>query len=313
MSGMARTLAAHVQAHVGPPSSAAPASSTTTTTTSSSTTTTTASAVQSHEPAGGNARSLFDTLPPPHDSGTLLLILDRRNDPVTPLLTQWTYQAMVHEQLGIQHGRVQLSEATGQSATERQVVLSTESDPFFGAHLYANFGDLGALIKAYVEEYQSRTAHNSRIETVADMKKFVEDYPQFRKLGGNVSKHVAILADLSRQTEAKKLLQVSEVEQSLASVESHGPDLAAVRSLIDGGIEPQAKLRLAILYALRYQRHGGNQIKAVAQQLKDVGLSEEQVSVRILSKFPLSLPSSFFLPTYPPFPYALAPPAPPPA
>lgn len=51
--------------------------------------------------------SLFEFRPtqvPP-----LLLILDRRNDPVTPLLSQWTYQAMVHETLGIQNGRVDLS------------------------------------------------------------------------------------------------------------------------------------------------------------------------------------------------------------
>lgn len=41
----------------------------------------------------------------------LLLILDRRNDPVTPLLTQWTYQAMVHECIGITNGRVHLGEA----------------------------------------------------------------------------------------------------------------------------------------------------------------------------------------------------------
>ncbi|GKV05393.1 hypothetical protein SLEP1_g17411 [Rubroshorea leprosula] len=32
----------------------------------------------------------------------LLLIVDRRDDPVTPLLNQWTYQAMVHELLDIQ-------------------------------------------------------------------------------------------------------------------------------------------------------------------------------------------------------------------
>ena len=31
----------------------------------------------------------------------VLLILDRLDDPLTPLLTQWTYQAMVHELLGI--------------------------------------------------------------------------------------------------------------------------------------------------------------------------------------------------------------------
>lgn len=41
----------------------------------------------------------------------LLMILDRRNDPVTPLLTQWTYQAMVHELLGITNGRVSLGDA----------------------------------------------------------------------------------------------------------------------------------------------------------------------------------------------------------
>jgi hypothetical protein len=51
--------------------------------------------------------SLFDFRPT--QTAPLLLILDRRNDPVTPLLSQWTYQAMVHELLGIQNGRVNLS------------------------------------------------------------------------------------------------------------------------------------------------------------------------------------------------------------
>jgi vacuolar protein sorting-associated protein 45 len=44
------------------------------------------------------------------DTPPILLILDRRDDPVTPLLTQWTYQAMVHELFGIRNGRVDLSE-----------------------------------------------------------------------------------------------------------------------------------------------------------------------------------------------------------
>lgn len=44
------------------------------------------------------------------DTPPILLILDRRDDPVTPLLTQWTYQAMVHEILGIRNGRVDLSD-----------------------------------------------------------------------------------------------------------------------------------------------------------------------------------------------------------
>lgn len=47
------------------------------------------------------------------DSAPVLLILDRRNDPVTPLLSQWTYQAMVHEMIGINNGRVSLQDAEG--------------------------------------------------------------------------------------------------------------------------------------------------------------------------------------------------------
>ena len=34
-----------------------------------------------------------------------VLIVDRFDDCVTPLLTQWTYQAMAHELLGLNNGR----------------------------------------------------------------------------------------------------------------------------------------------------------------------------------------------------------------
>jgi len=44
------------------------------------------------------------------DTPPILLVLDRREDPLTPLLTQWTYQAMVHELLGIHTGRVNLKD-----------------------------------------------------------------------------------------------------------------------------------------------------------------------------------------------------------
>lgn len=43
------------------------------------------------------------------DTSPILLIVDRREDPLTPLLTQWTYQAMVHEMLGIDNDRVDLT------------------------------------------------------------------------------------------------------------------------------------------------------------------------------------------------------------
>jgi len=108
------------------------------------------------------------------------------------------------------------------------LVLSSSSDPFYAEQLFSNFGDLGAALSSYVQSYQSKTqaiTNPQSIETLADMRRFVEEYPEFKKLGGNVSKHVALVGELSKITERDDLLAISEVEQSLASNESHAADL----------------------------------------------------------------------------------------
>ncbi|CDS00422.1 hypothetical protein, partial [Sporisorium scitamineum] len=133
-----------------------------------------------------------------------------------------------------------------------EIVLSGDQDPFFSANLFDNFGDLGASIKKYVLEYQSRTASNATIDTVADMKRFVEEYPEFRKLGGN----------------------------SLASIESHASDLKAVQTVIESPkFSHDAKIRVAILYALRYQKLPGNQIQKMVQDLLKAGVPESRAAL----------------------------------
>lgn len=88
----------------------------------------------------------------------MLLILDRSDDAITPLLNQvrghvvihnfklkllvlmcvlscpalqWTYQAMVHELLGLNNNRIDLSRVPGISKDLREVVLSAENDEFY--------------------------------------------------------------------------------------------------------------------------------------------------------------------------------------
>jgi hypothetical protein len=71
--------------------------------------------------------TIFD-FPVTSDS-PVLLILDRKSDPVTPLLSQWTYQAMVHELLGLNNGRILIP-----SVPDGEVTLSGRDDPFFDEH-----------------------------------------------------------------------------------------------------------------------------------------------------------------------------------
>lgn len=51
------------------------------------------------------------------------------------------------------------------------------------------------------------------------MKRFVEDYPEFRKMSGFVSKHIAVMGELSRLVDQRSLMDLSEVEQELACVQ----------------------------------------------------------------------------------------------
>lgn len=54
---------------------------------------------------------------------------------------------------------------------------------------------------------------------------FVENYPQFKKMSGTVSKHVTVVGELSRLVGERNLLEVSEVEQELACQNDHSSAL----------------------------------------------------------------------------------------
>ena len=53
----------------------------------------------------------------------------------------------------------------------------------------------------------------------------MENYPQFKKMSGAVSKHVTIVSELSRLVTERSLLDVSEVEQDLACQNDHSAAL----------------------------------------------------------------------------------------
>ena len=50
----------------------------------------------------------------------------------------------------------------------------------------------------------------------------MENYPQFRKLKSTVSKHVAVVGELSRIVDHNKLMALSEAEQDLVTGSDKG-------------------------------------------------------------------------------------------
>lgn len=210
----------------------------------------------------------------------LLYVLDRKDDPVTPLLSQWSYQAMVHELLGLHENRVDLRNAPGVRKDMTELVLSATSDAFFEKHMHANFGDLGMAVKKLVDDYQAETQTHESIQSIEDMQRFLDNYPAFRSQSVTVSKHVTLMGELARLVEVDCLMDVSQLEQELACSDEHNAHFKdLVAKLKNAQIKPLNKLRLAILYALRYETNSSVQLKTVKDLLFASGLPSDRVAL----------------------------------
>ena len=113
----------------------------------------------------------------------LLLIIDRSNDPVTPLLHQWTYQAMAHELIGIEKNILNMpsssvffcddlevnfkKEILIKLIVKKKMILSCDTDTFFAKNMYKNFGQLGEIIHELVEEYKKKHKTKGSIESLS--------------------------------------------------------------------------------------------------------------------------------------------------
>ena len=56
----------------------------------------------------------------------------------------------------------------------------------------------------YIQSYQSCTLMPSAINSIVDMKCFIEEYPKFWKLGGNISKHAMLMGKLRAGTNCSR-------------------------------------------------------------------------------------------------------------
>ncbi|CAG9482417.1 vacuolar protein sorting-associated protein 45, putative [Plasmodium vivax] len=201
-----------------------------------------------------------------------MIILDRREDPITPLLTQWTYQAMLHELIGIENNKINL----GINSEESQIVMSCMYDDFYNEHLFDNFGDLGKAVKTYVDMYQEETSRKSNLESIDDIQKFIEIYPNYKKLSGNVTKHVNILHKFAEVVEKRQLFYMSELEQSIAIYHKKGEHFKQVIDTIRNETYTNYDvLRLSLLYTLKYEDE--EEVEVIKTELTKRNIDKDQV------------------------------------
>ncbi|KAL6450002.1 VPS45 Vacuolar protein sorting-associated protein 45 [Candida maltosa Xu316] len=198
--------------------------------------------------------NLFDDLNRNADSPPLLLLLDRKNDPITPLVTPWTYQSMIHEFLGIDKNVVQVLSNDGTSS----IVLSPETDSFYRESMYLNYGDLTEKFQRYVEKYKSETKQSSidnlKSSNLSELKKVLTKYPEFKKFSTNVMTHLNLISEIDKQISQQHLWDVGELQQTIAGGLDNQQNIRTrVSEVLDSKkVSTINKIKLVLLYVYRF-------------------------------------------------------------
>ena len=190
----------------------------------------------------------------------VLLIADRRDDPVTPLLTPWSYEAQIHTYLGIKDGIVEVDGNTNDEPAEK-FVLSAAHDSFFGRHRHSNWGDLCIAVKELIESYK---AVNSQLPSsgaereklsLKEIKDFMIKFPAVKQQSALTMKHATIVGRLGSEIGKRFLADVASVEQEVMcnppAPKDHANLICRLIKEVEG-IAPHDAVRLAVLYELRY-------------------------------------------------------------
>lgn len=152
--------------------------------------------------------------------------------------------------------------------------------------MYADFGSVGQSLRQLVEEFQAKAKSHQKVESIDDMKTFIENYPHFKQMSGTVSKHVAVVGELARLNDMYSLLEVSELEQEIACHSNHSSSLQRLQQLLTNPkIRAQDMLRLTLLYALKFETHSNNDIVGLTRKLKGKVSDEDLGLVKAILKF----------------------------
>ena len=159
--------------------------------------------------------------------------------------------------------------------------MLSQSEEFYAKNMFKDYGLLAQNTKRMLDEYKEQVARNKNMgNSIEEMTRVVENMAEFKKIANNALKHAAVVGEITRVLGERHLIEVSTLEQSIACTSDHASHVEKLKDKIkDPKLHPEDKLRLALLYTLRYETHGGNRIPEIKQLLRANRVTEDRVKL----------------------------------
>lgn len=206
-----------------------------------------------------------------------LVIFDRREDPLTPLVYNWSYTSMVNEFIGINNNSVLLGNP--QDKENKAHIFSRQCDDgFLDKNWNCNFGEFTTDLTTELSRLYKEKNVAVKTDNLEDMQKALEKLPDLSKETAKLRKHSAIIEALGAFVTANEVYTVSQLQQDIITENNKQQQLKdLLQVFLKKDVRAIDKLKLAMIYCLKYsddaERVNGIQRAALAQNLPVVDIA----------------------------------------
>lgn len=200
-----------------------------------------------------------------------LVVFDRREDPLTPLVYNWSYSSMVHEFVGIENNAVTVGDIKDKD-NRPQVFARQCDDSFLDNNWNKNFGEFTTELGTELQRMYKEKNVAVKSDDLEAMQKALDKLPDLSKETARLRKHSAIIQALGDFVTTNEIYSVSQLQQDIITENNKQQQLKdLLQMFLKKGVRSIDKLKLAMIYCLKYsddsERVSGIQRAAQAQNL----------------------------------------------
>ncbi|CAK7232535.1 Vacuolar protein-sorting-associated protein 33 [Sporothrix bragantina] len=206
----------------------------------------------------------------PSTTAESVIIIDREVDPVTPLLTQLTYEGLIDELYGIQNSQTDVDStivgttaaptstgsasstatpAAGVSGARKRKIQLDSSDKLYEELRDANFAIVGSLLNKVARRLQSDYEGRHSTRTTAELRDFVNRLPGYQAEQASLKVHAGLVEEIYKYTRSDEFSSLLEVQQNLAAGADPSAQFDAIEELIARDTPLNQVLRLLCIYS----------------------------------------------------------------
>jgi len=212
-----------------------------------------------------------------------LLIFDRKEDPVTPLIYNWGYQSMIGEFIGIDNNAVKVH-------GKPEIYARQTEDLFIEKNWIKNYGEFTMDLSAELERLYKEKNCGAKMENLEDFQAALDKMPDLTKDAKNLRKHSDLIRTLAETIQSRDIYSVSQLQQDIITENNKANQFKDVlNALVKKNVTALDKTKLVMLYCLKYnddmERVTGLQRALAAQSIPTVILSLNQDLVKEILEY----------------------------